>query len=122
MMETDTTYLVHVCFGPNCTPAGSRALLRVLEAEVTALGIAERVTILPSTCRNRCDFGPSINVSPGNVYYNHVDAEAARRIAREHLAGGVVVRDYLFRPASAPPSHGRRAFTFDPAAFRPDRE
>lgn len=121
-METPTDYLVHICFGPHCTPAGSRALLRVFETEIAVLGIAEHVTILPSTCRNRCDFGPSVNVFPGNVRYNRVDTAAARRIAREHLAGGVIVRDYLFRPTFAAPTSGRRVFTFDPAAFRPDGE
>ncbi|MCA1726077.1 MAG: (2Fe-2S) ferredoxin domain-containing protein, partial [Thermomicrobia bacterium] len=61
-----TEYLVHLCFGSNCTLAGSRKLLRVLEEEIAALGISDRVTIVPATCRNRCDWSPSMNVLPGN--------------------------------------------------------
>ncbi len=88
-----------------------------------ALGIAERVTVLPTTCRNRCDWGPSVNVMPGSVRYSRVDAAGARRIAREHLAEGRIVRDYLFRPPPpGAPTPGRRVFTFDPAAFRPGDE
>jgi (2Fe-2S) ferredoxin len=114
-------YLVHVCFGPHCTPNGSRALMRVFEAEIAACGLADRVVLLPSSCRSRCDWGPSVNVMPGNVRYNHVDSEGVRRIVREHLAGGTIVRDYLFRPPATATAAipGRRTFTFDPAAFRP---
>lgn len=112
--------LVHICFGIHCTPNGARALLAVFEAEIAALGLADRVVVLPSSCRNRCDCGPSVNVMPGNVQYRNVDAAGARRIVREHLAGGAVVRDYLFRPpAPSAALPGRRVFTFDPAAFRP---
>lgn len=122
-MTDDTHYLVHLCFGANCTFAGSRKLLHVLEEEIAALGIADRVVLLPSTCRNRCDFAPSINVMPGDVRYNDLDADAVRRIAREHFAGGTVVQDFLYRPPQpVAPTHGRRAFTFDPSAFRPKDE
>lgn len=120
---TDNRYLVHLCFGANCTFAGSRRLLAVLEEEIAALGIGDRVVVLPATCRNRCDWAPSMNVTPGNVRYNDLDAEAVRRIAREHLAGGAVVEAYLFHPPPpAVPTLGRRRFTFNPDAFRPGDE
>ncbi len=122
-MTADTTYLVQLCFGSNCTLAGSRRLLHVLEEEIATLGIGDRVTILPTTCRNRCDWAPSMNVLPGNVLYNDLDADAIRRIAREHFAAGTIVADYVFRPPPPPvPTHGRRVFTFDPNAFRPKDE
>lgn len=118
-----TNYLVHLCFGPNCTLAGSRKLLHILEEELAALNIAAQVTVVPTTCRNRCDWAPSMNVMPGSVRYNDLDAEAIRRIAREHLAGGTVVEEYIFHPPPpASPTHGRRVFTFDPNAFRPKDE
>jgi len=122
-MTDATNYLVHLCVGPNCTFAGSRALLHVLEQEIAALDISDRVTVVPTTCRNRCDWAPSMNVLPGNVRYNNLDADAIRRIAREHFAGGVIVDDYVFRPPPPPvPTPGRRLFTFDPNAFRPKDE
>jgi len=62
-----------------------------------------------------------MNVMPGDVRYNDLDAAAMRRIAREHLAGGTVVEEYCFRPPPpVTPTHGRRRFTFNPDAFRPD--
>lgn len=122
MADSPADYLVHICFGIHCTPNGSRALLAVFEAEIAARGLADRVVVLPSSCRSRCDFGPSVNVMPGNVQYSYVDPAGARRIVREHLAGGAVVRDYLFGPPAQPTAAaapGRRVFTFDPTAFRP---
>jgi (2Fe-2S) ferredoxin len=120
VLLSSTNYQIHLCFGPNCTLAGSRKLLRVLEEEIAALGIGDRVAVLPTTCRNRCDWAPSMNVMPGNVRYNDLDADAMRRIVREHLAGGMVVEDYRFHPPPPPtPTHGRRTFTFNPNAFRP---
>ncbi len=89
---------VHLCFGPNCTPRGSRALLPVLEAAVAAEGIGDRVEIIASTCRDRCDYGPSMNVYPGPVFYNELTPEAIEEIVREHLRDGRPVARWFFRP------------------------
>jgi (2Fe-2S) ferredoxin len=92
------TYRVHLCFGPNCTPRGSRALLPVLESAVRRAGIADRVEIIATTCRDRCDYGPSMNVYPGPVFYNELTEEAIEEIVREHLVGGRTATRWLFRP------------------------
>ncbi len=129
-MDNDTrNYCVQVCFGRNCTPAGARAVRAAVEHEIAAQGLGERVTVLPSSCRDRCDFGPSVDVMLTTLNapdvrevsrYVRVDAERARRIVREHLKEGVPVAGYLFRPpAPRPLTGGKRAFTYDPAAFRP---
>ena len=92
---------MHLCFGPNCTPRGSRALLPVLEAALANAGIADRVEVLATSCRNRCDYGPSMNVYPGPVFYNHLTAEAIDEIVREHLVGGKPVERWLYQPPSS---------------------
>lgn len=91
-------YRVHVCFGPNCTERGSRSLLPVLEHAIHDAGLAQDVEILATTCRNRCDEGPSLNVYPGPVFYNRVNREAVREIVHEHLSGGTPVVRWLYRP------------------------
>ena len=97
-VEAAPSYRVHLCFGPNCTPRGSRALLPVLEAAVAAEGIQDRVEIIASTCRDRCDYGPSMNVYPGPVFYNELTPEAIEEIVREHLRDGRPVARWFFRP------------------------
>lgn len=89
---------VHLCFGPNCSARGSRELMPVLERAVREAGLSGRVEILATTCRNRCDFGPSLNVYPGPTFYNGLDEQGVREIVRRHLANGDVAADWVFRP------------------------
>lgn len=101
MGEFDSEYRVHLCFGPNCSPRGSRALLPVLREELERAGISGKVEVIETGCRNRCDFGPSMNVYPGPVFYNELTPEAIREIVDEHLVGGRIASRWLFRPVTA---------------------
>lgn len=101
-------YRVHLCFGPNCTPRGSRALLPVLEAAIVREGLTGRVEVIATTCRDRCDYGPSMNVYPGPVFYNELTPEAIEEIVCEHLAHGRPVDRWRFRPKVNRPERGRR--------------
>lgn len=96
--DTERQYRVHLCFGPNCTERGSKALLPVLEQAIEDAGLSGHVEILATTCRNRCDYGPSLNVYPGPVFYNEVDANAIREIVERHLKHGEIANRWLFRP------------------------
>ena len=91
-------YRVHLCFGPNCTERGSRYLMPILERAVREAGLSDRVEILATTCRNRCDYGPSLNVYPGPVFYNLLDPTAICEIVTSHLSGGAIAAQWLFRP------------------------
>jgi (2Fe-2S) ferredoxin len=95
------TYRVHLCFGPNCTPRGSRGLLPVLESAIRRAGLGSRVEVIATSCRNRCEYGPSVNVYPGPVFYAGVTEEAIEEIVREHLAGGRVVERFLYRESAS---------------------
>jgi (2Fe-2S) ferredoxin len=105
-------YRVHLCFGPHCTPRGSRALLPVLEEAVARAGLTDRVEVVATTCRDRCDYGPSMNVYPGPTFYNGLTPEAIEEIVREHLAADRPVPRWFFRPkparASGRPDRTRR--------------
>lgn len=96
--EAGARYRVHLCFGPNCSPRGSRSLLPILEDAVARAGLEGEVEILVTSCRNRCDFGPSMNVYPGPVFYNELTPEAIEEIVREHFVGGRPVERWRFRP------------------------
>ena len=100
-------YRVHLCFGPNCTPRGSHALLPVLQAAIAREGLTGRVEVIATTCRDRCDYGPSMNVYPGPVFYNDLTPEAIEEIVAEHLGTGRPVARWFFRPK--PIQVGRRS-------------
>lgn len=91
-------YRVHLCFGPNCTERGSQALMPVLEKAVREAGLSGRVEVLATTCRDRCDYGPSLNVYPGPVFYNLLDGTAIHEIVDCHLDHGRIADHWLFRP------------------------
>lgn len=91
-------YRVHLCLGPNCAGRGSHALLLALETAIAREGLRDQIEVLATGCRNRCDYGPSLNVYPGPFFYNEVTPEAIDDIVREHLAGGRPVERWLFRP------------------------
>lgn len=50
-----------------------------------AAGLAGEIDVVATSCRDRCDWGPSVNVFPGPTLYAQVDCEAARAIVAEHL-------------------------------------
>ncbi len=93
-------YRVHVCLGPNCSLRGSRSLLAALEAKIWEKGLNRRVETLGTSCRDRCEFGPSINVYPGPVQYSEVNELALDAIIEEHLVHGRPVDRLIFRGKS----------------------
>ncbi len=70
----------------------------VLEQELREAGLSGRVEVLATTCRNRCDYGPSLNVYPGPVFYNLLSPAAIHDIVAGHLSAGVIASEWLFRP------------------------
>jgi (2Fe-2S) ferredoxin len=104
--EPQARWRVHLCHGPNCTERGSRRLMPVLTDAVRRAGLEGEVEIIASTCRNRCDFGPAMNVYPGPVFYNGLSDDLVERIVTEHLVNGQVLRDLTLQP---PVSSGDRS-------------
>lgn len=101
-MMSKADYRVHLCFGPNCARFSPKELLQVLEEEVAARGLEDKVSIQLSACRQRCEQSPSLNVYPGPVCYNRLTPAAIRRIVQQHLTGGEPVAEFLFRPGLKP--------------------
>jgi NADP-reducing hydrogenase subunit HndC len=97
LSTVDPEFRVHLCVGPNCSARGSINLLPVLETAVERAGLTNQVEITASTCRNRCDIGPSLNVYPGPFFYREVTEEAIQQIVSEHLVGGKPVERWLVK-------------------------
>jgi (2Fe-2S) ferredoxin len=70
----------------------------ILERAVGEAGLSDQVEVLATTCRNRCDYGPSLNVYPGPVFYNLVNPTAISEIVTKHLGNGAIADRWLFRP------------------------
>ena len=79
--------------------AGARPVLGALVQEVENLGLAGKVTVSQTGCIGICQFEPVVEVFEAGkekVTYVKVDAEKAKKIAKEHLKEGKVVAEYTF--------------------------
>lgn len=94
-LEPQSRYRVHVCFGKNCTPNGAEAVFAAFRSALDAAGIRD-VELIATSCRSRCELGPSVNVYPGPVTYGQMNADRAVRVVIEHLSGSErPVREYI---------------------------
>ena len=77
--------------------AGARPVFDALNEEVEKLGLAGKVSVKQTGCIGLCRLEPIVEVYvPGQprVTYIKMDAEKAKRVAEEHLAGGKPVLEY----------------------------
>lgn len=88
---------VLVCQGTGCLSSGSTGVLRNLEKEIKAKGLAEQVKVVKSGCFGFCMQGPVMIVYPEGVFYTKVTPEDIPEIVEKHLRGGKTVERLLFR-------------------------
>ncbi len=98
-------YRLHVCLGPNCSGVRAKALLTHLERRVVERGLTFTVEVLGTSCRNRCEFAPSLNLYPGPFFYNGFDTDDLDEIVDSHLTHDLPVERLIFRgdPAQSKP-------------------
>jgi len=86
---------VLVCRGPRCTARGADASAEALGHALRAHALGDDdVLVTQTACQFPCNHAPVMSVQPDDVWYGAVDADAARRIAHEHLVDGVPVADH----------------------------
>ncbi|KIR01361.1 NAD-reducing hydrogenase subunit HoxF [Lachnospiraceae bacterium TWA4] len=88
---------VLVCGGTGCTSSGSLKIIAKLEEEIEKAGIKEEVQIIKTGCHGLCSIGPIMIVYPEASFYSFVDIENIPRIVEEHLKGGKVCTDLLYK-------------------------
>jgi NADH:ubiquinone oxidoreductase subunit F (NADH-binding)/(2Fe-2S) ferredoxin/Pyruvate/2-oxoacid:ferredoxin oxidoreductase delta subunit len=91
--EGGTQREVLVCAGGGCVSSRSTATADVLEREISAAGLEQRVRVVRVGCMGLCEAGPLVLVSPDGVYYRNVDDKRAQRIVAEHLASDQPVEE-----------------------------
>jgi sirohydrochlorin cobaltochelatase len=88
---------VLVCKHKTCLRQGGKASARALKRALKEHDLAGRVMVTKVNCLDQCGRGPMMVVYPDGVWYGGVDAEAARRIAAEHLCEGRAVEERVLR-------------------------
>jgi (2Fe-2S) ferredoxin len=55
----------------------------------------QSVSVVPTGCLNRCQFGPVMIVEPGSYMYVDLTKEKIDEIIEKHILNGEVVEEYL---------------------------
>ena len=89
-----------ICGHGDCAPAEAGRALEMLVrnglGDRRRLRNPERVKVSLVDCLGVCTGGPIAVVYPDGVWYHHLDADLARRIAQEHLVEGKPVESAIF--------------------------
>ncbi|MEG4839345.1 (2Fe-2S) ferredoxin domain-containing protein [Microcoleus sp. B9-D4] len=86
------TRCVLVCQYQSCLKNGSAAVLAAFEAQQVA-----GVKVEACSCQGQCTTGPTVRVTPDEIWYCRVKPSDVLLIVEEHLKGGKPVEP-LFNP------------------------
>ena len=84
--------------------AGARPVLSALVEEVEALGLSGKVSVSQTGCIGICQYEPIVEIieaGKDKVTYVKMDADKAKRVAKEHLKDGKVVSEYTLANVKA---------------------
>jgi (2Fe-2S) ferredoxin len=73
---------------PSCTSDGKGELHALMNQQVAAAGLKERVRVNKSGCLDQCEHGSTVVVYPEAVWYGFVRPGDVEQIVREHLLEG----------------------------------
>lgn len=98
------TYRAHVlvCMGSNCVIDNSQGIVQRFNAELERTGISGEVRIVETGCFGMCNYGPTVVIYPGGVFYCKVTPEDVPEIVSEHLINGRVVHRLLYDGPETP--------------------
>lgn len=88
---------VLVCGGTGCTSSGSKKVLAALEESLKENGIEEEILVVRTGCFGLCSLGPIMIVYPEGAFYAQATPEGVKRIVKEHLKEGNIVKDLLYQ-------------------------
>jgi (2Fe-2S) ferredoxin len=92
---TGHRHQVNVCRGPRCSAKGSSDSLRALILAMLGHRLGDDDVLLVHTgCQFPCNQAPVMSVQPDDVWYGHVDPDAAAQIVEQHLVGGTPVESH----------------------------
>ncbi len=88
---------VLVCGGTGCTSSGSKKVLAALEEALEENGIKDEILVVRTGCFGLCSLGPIMIVYPEGSFYSQATPEGVKKIVKEHLVEGNVVKDLLYK-------------------------
>ena len=84
-----------VCGGTGCTSNKSLEIIKALNEELNAKGLAEEVKVVMTGCFGLCAKGPIMIVYPEGAFYSQVKVDDVKEIISEHIENGRIVKRLL---------------------------
>ena len=81
-----------VCGGTGCTSNKSLEIIKALNEELNAKGLAEEVKVVMTGCFGLCAKGPIMIVYPEGAFYSQVKVDDVKEIISEHIEHGRIVK------------------------------
>ncbi len=88
--ETPKYRCVMVCQHTSCQRNGSAKVLQAFQQQKTP-----GVTVNPSACMGQCSSGPTVRITPDEIWYCRVQTNDVPIIIKQHLIGGQPVASKL---------------------------
>ena len=92
----DKTYLL-ICGGTGCHATGSIKVKEVLEAEITANNLDEKVMVVETGCNGFCAMRPLMVVQPGDIFYQKIKIADVPELVQTQLVQGKPLKRLLFK-------------------------
>ncbi|UCH10589.1 MAG: 4Fe-4S binding protein [Fidelibacterota bacterium] len=89
---------VMACAGTGCVSGGAFQIIDALEKELTAHGLIDEISIVPTGCNGFCGQGPLMVVIPDNIFYGWLTLDAIPHLVEEHFLKGRPVQKLMFTP------------------------
>lgn len=96
---TDEPCFILVCLHHSCRDRKSLAVLHAFQDAY----LPERTIAIAAECQGQCSLGPTVRVTPEEIWYCQVSPEDVPKIAKNHLWQGKPVVHKL-HPRFHPPS------------------
>ena len=96
--EEQSKYRIVVAMGTCGIAAGARTVMTAILDEINKRSITDTV-VTQTGCLGYCDQEPMVQVMKADnptITYGKVNAETARKIVAEHIAGDKVLNDAVF--------------------------
>ncbi len=88
-----------ICGGTGCHSCKSEDLAKEFHKVIKEKGLDEDMKVVFTGCFGLCESGPNVVIYPEGVFYSHLTVADIDRIVEEHIIGGQICRDLLFKEA-----------------------
>lgn len=86
-----------VCGGTGCKASASKEIIEGLRAEISMLGLEDKIRVVQTGCFGFCEKGPIVKIMPRGTFYVSVTPADVREMVREGIVQGRNIERLLYR-------------------------